>query len=83
MKKFLWLGLALVVMIIGFAVSRALHLSEFASFGVAVCPALLAAFPFLKRWMPQISFTLWVLTVALIALFYWLLHFAFARLGWS
>ncbi len=83
MNRFLWLGLAVMVEIIGLAVGKAFHLSESATVGLGAVPAFLVLFPFMKRWMPQTKFRHWVLVAALSVFFAWLLYFAVGKLGWN
>lgn len=80
MKKIEFLALALIVEIIGLALSRFLGLSEFATIALSSAPAMLVAFPFTKRWMPKVTFKQWVFTVGLSWLVAWPFYVAFARL---
>ncbi|HEX8129780.1 MAG TPA: hypothetical protein VF527_11820 [Pyrinomonadaceae bacterium] len=53
------------VLLIGTGLGRNLGLTQFASVGIGLVPALLLAYPLMKRWYRgHLSFTVWILTVA-------------------
>lgn len=78
MKKFI--VLALIVNAVGVTLGYFLGLSDFWSAVLGLAPAMLVAFPFMKRWMPKATFKQWVLTVGLCVIFAWLFYLASARL---
>jgi len=80
MKKLEFLALALIVEIIGLALGRFLGLSQFATIALSAVPAMLVAFPFMKRWMPKVTFKQWVFTVGLSWLVAWPFYVAVAKL---
>jgi hypothetical protein len=79
--RYLWLVLATLLLLIGFAVGRLLELSQPAAYTVAWVPSFLALFPFMKRWMPKVKFAYWVMAAAISTVVSWLLYFGFTRLG--
>jgi hypothetical protein len=56
------------VLLVGTALGRNLGLTQFASVGVGLVPALLLAYPLMKRrYRGHLSFMVWILVVAGIA----------------
>jgi hypothetical protein len=80
--KYHWLLLPIAVMAVGFMVSRKLGLSEAGRFIVTVIPTNLAAFPFMKHWMPKATFFYWVTVQAITALVAWCVYFILNALGY-
>ncbi|HEX8633575.1 MAG TPA: hypothetical protein VF703_05425 [Pyrinomonadaceae bacterium] len=67
------------IVLIGTALGRNLGLTQFAAVGVGMVPALLFAYPLMKRrYRGQLSLTVWILTVVGIALTATLLNFIIA-----
>lgn len=83
MKNYLWLLLALVVDCVAIMLSRTLHLPESVAMSLTTGVAMLALFPFLKRWLPKVTFAQWVIVVVVGALSTGLIYFAFSKLGWG
>lgn len=79
--RYLWLALAILLLLIGLAVGRLLKLPQPVAQAVATVPSFLAMYPFAKRWMPKARFVYWVLAAAISTAVGWLLYFGFTRLG--
>jgi len=79
MKNYPWLIVAVIVGVIGFAIGRVLRLSEFSAVAVAVAPAMLVVFPFMKRWAPKATFVQWVFAISVGLLSSWLIYLAISR----
>ena len=75
--RYVWLALAFLVTVVGVLVGRLLGLSGEATVVLATVPMFLTLFPFLKPWMPKLSFAYWALTIAIGAAVSWLLFVAF------
>lgn len=69
------LVLAAVTELCGIAVGHYLGLSQFASVGVGLVPALLVAFPLMKWWnRSHLSFAQWSITVGMMTAMAVLIH---------
>ena len=79
--KYQWLLLEVVVLAVGFMVSRALNFSTPATMTLSVVPAFLVSYPFMKHWMPKATFAYWVTAAAISTAAGWLLYFGVTRLG--
>ena len=79
--RYVWLGLAFLVAVIGVFVGRLLRLSPPATVALAGIATSLAMFPFMKRWMPKTTFVLWTIATAIAAAVGWLLYLGFSRFG--
>jgi Na+-transporting NADH:ubiquinone oxidoreductase subunit NqrB len=62
---------------------RTLHLPESVALPLTTGVAMLALFPFMKRWLPKVTFVQWVIVVVVGALSTGLIYFAFRQLGWG
>ena len=83
LKKSLWLLLALTVESIALILSRTLHLPESVAMPLTMSLWMLVIFPFMKQWMPGVTFAQWGIAVLVGALSTGLIFLAFARLGWE
>ena len=83
LKKSLWLLLALTVESIALILSRTLHLPESVAMPLTMSLWMLVIFPFMKQWMPGVTFAHWVIAVLVGPLSIGLIFLAFARLGWE
>lgn len=75
--KYHWLLIAIAVGVAGILVGRALKLSQISALTLALVPANLASFPFMKHWMPKATFLYWVTVNAISTLMLWVLYFVF------
>lgn len=75
--RYLWLGLAFVVGVIGVVVGRLLKLSPSTTATLSIVPSFLALFPFMKRWMPTAKFAHWATAAAISTAVAWLFIWAF------
>jgi len=82
-KNSLWILLALAAEIIAVILSRTLHLPESVAMPFTMTLWMLLIFPFMKQWMPGVTFAQWVIAVLVGALSIGLIFLAFARLGWE
>jgi hypothetical protein len=80
MKKLEFVALALLVDIVGLVLGIRLGLPQFGTIALSAAPAMLVAFPFMKRWMPKVTFKQWLFTVGLCWLVAWPFYVAFAKL---
>ena len=81
LKQSLWLLLALTVESIALILSHRLHLPESLAIPLTMSLWMLVIFPFMKRWMPGVTFAQWVVAVLVGAISIWLIFLVFARLG--
>jgi hypothetical protein len=81
MKQYLWLVLALSIMVIGTFAGRYLGLSLATTVTIAAVPGFLVAFPFIHGWNPKISFGAWLFVAVISAVAGWALYLGALRLG--
>ena len=79
MKRYLWLVLALSIMVIGTLVGRFLGLSLATTVTLSAVPGFLAAFPFVHNRNPKISFGAWLLVAVISAVAGWALYLGAAK----
>ena len=80
--RYLWLVLAFLCELGGVLLGRALSLSGATTMILAVTPALLLLFPFMKPWIRETRFAEWVLATLITATIAWLLFVGLSRAGW-
>lgn len=79
--RYVWLALAFLVAVIGVLVGRLLSLSPPTTVTLAAVSSSLVSFPFMRRWMPKVTFSLWAIATAIGAAVAWLLYLGFSRFG--
>jgi hypothetical protein len=79
--RYLWLVLAIALLVIGIVVGRFFKLSPPAAYAAGMVPPFLAMYPFIKHWMPKASFAYWVTAAAIATATGWLFYFGFTRFG--
>jgi ABC-type iron transport system FetAB permease component len=79
--RYLWLVLAILLLLIGFAVGRLFKLQQPTAYIVMWVPFFLATYPFMKRWMPKAKFYYWLTVAVISSAVWWLLYLGFTRLG--
>jgi hypothetical protein len=81
MKRYLWLVLALSIMVIGTLVGRFLGLSLAMTVTFAAVPGFLVSFPLVHDWNPKISFRAWLFVAVISAVAGWALYLGALRFG--